>query len=243
MHKYRLLLAYDGTGFCGWQQQPQGKSVQQAIATALSKILAGEKVRVLAAGRTDRGVHAEGQVAAFSAAQVLDCAKITRSLNSMLAPAICVRACDVVPENFHPIHAAQAKVYRYRIRNATQSNPFTHAYEWHVPHPLDLPAMRYAATQLLGKHDFTSFCAADSHARTKVRTLHEVRIDTQGELIELWFTGDGFLKQMVRTITGTLVAIGLGRELDCAKILPQHNRQTAAATAPARGLTLMQVVY
>ena len=242
-HRYRLLLAYDGTSFCGWQQQPQGNSVQQTIATALGKILAGEKVQLLAAGRTDRGVHAEGQVAAFSSTRVLDCAKITRSLNSMLAPKICVRACDAVPENFHPIYDARAKIYRYRIRNDTPPNPFTQAYEWYLPRPLNVPAMQRAAPQLLGKHDFSSFCATDSHARTKVRTLHELRIEQNDVMIELWFTGDGFLKQMVRTITGTLVAIGIGRQLNCADILQQRNRQAAAATAPARGLTLTQVVY
>lgn len=243
MHKYRLLLAYDGTGFCGWQQQPQGKSVQQAISLALSQILAGAAVQLLAASRTDRGVHAEGQVAVFSSTRVLDCAKVQRSLNAMLAPKICVRACDAVPENFHPIYAAQAKVYRYRIRNTAQLHPFTYAYEWHMPRPLDVTAMQRAATQLLGKHDFTSFCSVDSNARTKVRTLQALHIEQDGVMIELWFTGDGFLKQMVRTITGTLVAIGLGRELDCAKILQYRHRQAAAATAPAQGLTLMRVVY
>lgn len=243
MHKYRLLLAYDGTDFCGWQQQPQGNSVQQAIAKALSKILAGEKVCLLAAGRTDRGVHAEGQVAAFSTTQALNPVKVQRSLNSMLAPQIGVHACDAVPENFHPIYDAQAKIYRYRIRNTIQHDPFTHAYAWHLPRPLNLPAMQRAALQLLGRHDFSSFCAADSHARTKVRTLRALRIEQDGVMIELWFTGDGFLKQMVRTITGTLVAIGLGRQFNCTNILQQRNRQAAATTAPAQGLTLMQVLY
>lgn len=243
MHKYRLLLAYDGTDFCGWQQQPQSNSVQQAIATALNKILAGEAVQLLAAGRTDKGVHAEGQVAVFSSTRVLDSTKVQRSLNAMLAPTICVRACEAVPENFHPIYDAQAKIYRYRIRNTTHHDPFTHLYEWHIPRPLNLDAMRRAATPLLGKHDFTSFCAADSNARNKVRTLHELRIEQDGVMIELWFTGNGFLKQMVRTITGTLVTIGLGRKLNCADILQCRDRQAAAATAPARGLTLIRVVY
>ena len=243
MHKYRLIIAYDGTGFCGWQQQSHGNSVQQTITVALRKILAGKVVQLLAAGRTDRGVHAEGQVAAFSTTRELNTAKVRHSLDAMLAPAICVRACEAVPENFHPIYDARAKIYRYCIRNTTQHDPFTHAYEWHIPSLLDLPAMQRAAAQLQGKHDFTSFCAADSNARSKVRTLHELRIEHNGEVIELWFTGDGFLKQMVRTITGTLVAIGLGHELDCADILPRRDRQAAAVTAPARGLTLMRVVY
>ena len=243
MHKYRFLLTYDGTDFCGWQQQPHGHSVQRAIAVALRKILAGETVQLLAAGRTDRGVHAEGQVAAFSTIQELNTAKVQHSLNTMLAPIICVRALDAVPETFHPIYAAWAKVYRYRIRNTAQPNPFTHAYEWHVPRPLDLSAMRHAVPQLLGRHDFTSFCAADSNVRDKVRTLQELRIEQDGVMIELWFTGDGFLKQMVRTITGTLVAIGLGRKFNCTHILQCRDRQAAAATAPAQGLTLMRVIY
>jgi len=243
MSKYRLLLAYDGTGFCGWQQQPHGNSVQQAITAALRKILAGRAVQLLAAGRTDKGVHAEGQVAAFSSTRELDTVKTQRSLNALLAPAICVRACASVPENFHPIYDARAKVYRYRIRTAAQHHPFTHTYEWHVPRPLDLTAMHRAAQQLSGRHDFTSFCAADSHARHKVRTLQELRVEHSKEVIELWFTGDGFLKQMVRTLTGTLVAIGLGRKLDCTQILQRRTRQAAAATAPAQGLTLMRVVY
>ena len=243
MHKYRLLLAYDGTDFCGWQQQPHGNSVQQVIAAALRKILAGEAVQLLAAGRTDRGVHAEGQVAVFSTTQEPNTAKVQRSLNAMLAPAVCVRACDTVPETFHPIYDARAKVYRYRIRNAARHNPFTHTYEWHVPSPLALNAMRHAAPQLLGRHDFSSFCAADSKVRDKVRTLQELRIEQDGVMVELWFTGDGFLKQMVRTITGTLVAIGLGHKLDCAHILHRRDRQAASATAPAQGLTLMRVVY
>ncbi len=243
MHKYRILLAYDGTDFCGWQQQPHGHSVQQAITAELRKILAGKTVQLLAAGRTDRGVHAEGQVAAFSTTQELNTAKVQCGLNTMLAPTICVRALDAVPETFHPIYAARAKVYRYRIRNTAQPNPFTHAYEWHVSRPLDLSAMRRAAHQLLGQHDFTSFCAADSNARDKVRTLQELRIEQDGVMVELWFTGDGFLKQMVRTMTGTLVAIGLGRKLNCTHILHRRDRQAAVATAPAQGLTLMQVIY
>ncbi len=243
MSRYRLLLAYDGTSFCGWQQQPHGNSVQQAISAALHKILAGEAVRLLAAGRTDKGVHAEGQVAVLSSTRVLNTAQVQRSLNALLAPAICVRACTAVPENFHPIYAARAKVYRYRIRNTAQHHPFTHAYEWHMPRPLDLSAMRRAAQQLVGRHDFTSFCAADSAARHKVRTLQELRIEQDAAVIELWFTGDGFLKQMVRTMTGTLVAIGLGHKLDCTHILQRRTRPAAAATAPARGLTLMQVIY
>ncbi len=243
MYKYRLRLAYDGTDFCGWQRQPHGNSVQQTISSALGKILAGDTVRLLAAGRTDRGVHAEGQVAVFDSARVLDPLRVQRSLNAMLAPRICVRACDTVPAHFHPIYDAQAKIYRYRVRTTPQHCPFTCAYEWHVPRPLAVSAMRRAAAPLVGKHDFTSFCATDSHARTKVRTLHELRVVHDAETIELWFTGDGFLKQMVRTITGTLVAIGSGRALDCAAILQRRARQAAAATAPARGLTLMQVVY
>ena len=243
MCKYRLLLAYDGSHFCGWQQQPHGNSVQQTITTALSKVLGGATVQLLAAGRTDRGVHAEGQVATFSSARPLLTAKVQRSLNAMLAPTICVRSLDKVATTFHPIYTARGKVYRYRILNQPEHDPFLRAYTWHVPRPLDLDAMRHAATQLLGQHDFSSFCATDSNARHKVRTLRELHIKVDNTSIELWFNGDGFLKQMVRTLTGTLVAIGLGRKLDCTQILQRHDRQAAAATAPAHGLTLMRVIY
>lgn len=237
-YKYLLSLAYDGHGFCGWQRQKNGLSVQEVIETALSKIC-NKKITVVGSCRTDSGVHALEQVAVFRVTRRLDIKKLQRSLNTMLAPAVCVRKIVSIPDSFHPIRDVRHKIYCYRILNTFYHDPFLHPYVWLVRKKLDLAVMQKASEKLIGKHDFTAFCATDSSARTRIRTLQKIDIVDKNPLVEIWFVGDGFLKQMVRIITGTLVEIGLGKGLDVEKILHQRDRRNAGITAPAKGLMLM----
>lgn len=241
-HKYLLCLAYNGHGFCGWQKQKNGLSIQEVVETALSKIC-NTKITIVGSCRTDAGVHALGQTAVFKTARQLDTKRLQRSLNAMLAPAICVREVVSVPNSFHPIHDVRRKIYCYRILNTFYHDPFLHPYMWLVRKKLNIAIMQKESKKMIGRHDFTAFCATDSSARTKIRTLQQIDIVDKNPLLEIWFAGDGFLKQMVRITTGTLVEIGLGKELNIEKILHQRDRCNAGITAPAKGLMLMSTTY
>ena len=242
-YTYRMTIAYDGSPFCGWQKQANGKSIQGQLEAALTKLFTSnlaQGIRTIGACRTDSGVHAYNQVVMFKSQTRLATDTLKR-LNCMLSPHISVKSCQPVEDDFHPVRDALGKIYLYRIVQGF--NPFYAPYTWRVLHSLDLSKMRTAASLLLGEHDFTSFCASDSSARTRVRRLHEIEIESQSEQLLFWFNGSGFLKQMVRTIVGTLVMIGGGKDMAIDKILAGKNRCLAGVTAPAHGLTLMQVYY
>lgn len=242
--KYRLDLQYIGTPFLGWQTQPQGGSIQDHLEGALTTILR-HKVRVTGAGRTDTGVHAEHQVATFTTSVPYAERAWIKSLHGLLPREIGISSLKPVDAAFHPILSAQGKAYRYRVWSGITRNPWLDSCSWQVVPSLDLAAMKAAAQALVGTHDFTSFCAVDSSAKTRERTVLRVAIESYGPLLEFWVVGRGFLKQMVRTMVGTLVDVGLGKYqvADIEAILEARDRRTAGRTAPAQGLTLVRVFY
>ncbi|NQW04328.1 MAG: tRNA pseudouridine(38-40) synthase TruA [Acidobacteria bacterium] len=244
MRVLRLLVAYDGTHYCGWQRQENGPTIQGALEDACASLL-GPSPSVTGAGRTDAGVHALGQVASVRVETTHATDAVRRALNVRLDPDIRVLdVTDAAPE-FHARFDATGKTYRYRIATTPLVSPFTHRYVWHVPQPLDLTAMRRAATDLIGRHDFSAVRSTGSEVSDAVRTLDRVEwIERAGELV-LEVHGDGFLRHMVRAIVGTLVEVGSGRRTaqSIPGLLASRDRGQAGETAPAQGLTLVSVDY
>jgi len=244
MRHVRLDVQYDGTNYAGFQVQPDQPTVQGTLEEALRRLL-GEAVRIVGASRTDAGVHALGQVVSFTTENVIPAERIVPALNALLPPDVAVTAAAEVPAEFHPRYGAQRKEYRYRVLNRVLPSPFIGRYAWHVPLALDVDAMAEAAEVLVGEHDFAAFCAAGGSAQTTVRTLYEVSVSRDDEVIEIGVAGNGFLYMMVRNIVGTLVEVGLGRmpAERVAAILASRDRSQAGPTAPAQGLTLVGVGY
>ncbi len=241
---YRLDLKYIGASFQGWQSQTNGSGIQDHLERALGIILR-HPTRTIAASRTDSGVHAEHQVAIFRTKMPFDPIRWLKSLNGILPPDIGVTGVTPIAPEFHPIYAARGKAYRYRLWQGATRHPMMCPYVWTMHRNVDIQAMRTAAEYLIGTHDFTSFCALDSSAKTRRRHILEVTIMEHGPLIDIWVIGKGFLKQMVRIIVGTLVEIGLGKRApeDMQKILLALDRKAAGITAPANGLTLIEIFY
>jgi tRNA pseudouridine38-40 synthase len=246
MTTYRLTLEYDGRDFAGWQVQPGGvRSVQGVLEEAI-RVATGQTVRAVGAGRTDAGVHAEGQVASAPIETDLDDASLHRAVGAGLPPDVALLALERVPDDFHALRDAKAKLYRYEIWNGATRSPLRAGRSWHVPAPLDVKAMRSAAGAFVGTHDFASFQVAGSEVETTVRTLFRLDVEgqTRGE-IRLHVEGEGFLRRMVRALAGTLVEVGRGqRRPDAmAGILAARDRGLAGRSAPAQGLTLVRVEY
>lgn len=243
-HVYRIDLSYIGSEFLGWQSQPQGNTVQDLLEKALSLVLR-EKIRVLGASRTDTGVHAEHQVATFRCANKVDTQQIQRSLSALLPPSIGVYGLREVNQDFHPIVHACSKLYRYRIWQGGSINPFIRPYVWTLPKQLDLSSLLSASSPLLGHHSFKSFCASDATVKTYERTIFDLQWVSRGPLLEFYVLGDGFLKQMVRSLVGTLVDVGAGRRSaqDMERLLKAEDRTKAGQTAPAGGLSLVNIFY
>ncbi len=244
----KLVLTYDGTDFVGWQRQKAGRSVQAVVEAAIAP-LAGRPVSVVGAGRTDAGVHALGQVAHVVLERAVDPAVAQRALNATLPPDVRVRAASEAPSDFHARFGARRKTYRYYIRRAPWVSPFEHRYVWHIANPLDDRAMAEAAARLVGQHDFAAFQSVGSRVETTERTISRLdvtcREDDEGALLVVEIEADGFLRQMARTIVGTLVEVGLGRRApdDVAAVLASRDRARAGPTAPAGGLFLVRVDY
>jgi len=246
MPTFRLTLEYDGTDFAGWQSQAQGeRTVQATLAAALAEI-AGGAVRVTGAGRTDAGVHAEGQVAAATCDTRLAAETLLRALNAHLPRDLAVVACEPAADGFDPRREAKGKLYRYAVWNDPVPSPLRRRRFHHMPGRLELAAMKDAATHLLGRHDFASFQGAGSSIPGTVRTLSRVEVagESGGEIL-LWLAGDGFLRHMVRNVVGTLLEVGAGRRPpgSLPALLAARDRTQAGPTAPARGLTLVRVDY
>jgi tRNA pseudouridine38-40 synthase len=249
----RLLIQYDGTEFVGWQRQETGTSIQGVIEDALAKI-EGSAVTLHGAGRTDAGVHAAGQVASARVTIALDDETLARALNANLPATVRVFDLVTVADDFHARFSARAKTYEYRIWNGAAVPPFVRQYVWHVPQPLAIDVMQRAADALVGEHDFAAFQGTGSTVHTTIRTVLSARCNTQniswyppsgGSLLAFEMRGEGFLRHMVRAITGTLVEIGLGRRAadDIPRLLASRDRSQAGRTAPACGLFLMRVEY
>ena len=246
----KLTIAYDGTGLVGWQRQASGTSVQGLLEEALAP-LEGGPVAVAGAGRTDAGVHALGQVASVTLHRDIAPDSVERAANMHLPPVVRVLAAEEVGPEFHARFRAAAKTYRYRIWNGDVLSPFERPFAWHKRWPmLDLAAMNAAAAMLVGTHDFAAFQATGSDIETTVRTIFSSSIEGRNErarepLITYEVRADGFLRHMVRTIVGTLVEVGRGREPAAwmGEVLESRERRRAGPTAPATGLFLVGVEY
>jgi tRNA pseudouridine38-40 synthase len=249
MRNLKLVLAYDGTDFCGWQVQPGAPSIQGTLASAIGR-LTGEKVLPQGSGRTDAGVHALAQVASFQTESVIPAANLAIALNDILPTSIRILQAAEIPPEFHARKSAKAKTYRYRIYREAICPPFLARYVWHYPYPLNFDAMREAAPLIEGKYDFTSFAAVDpekheSAPADNVRTVFssQWRHDRNEFIYEV--RGNGFLHHMVRNLVGTFILIGKGtlKPKDTVRILEAKERSAAGATVPARGLYLVGVEY
>jgi tRNA pseudouridine38-40 synthase len=244
MRNVKLVLEYDGTDLCGWQRQKGDPSVQQHLEEALSEMLKTE-VKVTGASRTDAGVHALGQVANFKTDSNIPLHGFRRGLNSSLPDSIAIVAAHEVGEEFHARFSARGKRYRYRILATSERAPLVRHRAWHRPRPLNLDAMRNAAPALLGEHDFSAFRATGCSANTPIRKVGRIDLNRDGQEIVLVVEGNAFLRNMVRIIAGTLVGVGEGRfdSSELSEILASGDRTRAGQTAPAHGLTLVEVFY
>ena len=246
LQTYKLTLTYRGSEFYGWQRQDPHPTVQLALETALKRIF-GKPVHVAGSGRTDRGVHALGQVASCALPASHSPATLLRALNFHLPPGVRVLSVQKAKPRFHARFSAKGKTYQYRIINSSFLHPMEIGRAWHVPRPLDLASMRRATRLFTGKHDFASFTSNPGYEReSTVRRLRSIRIQKKpGSVLELTFAGDGFLYRMVRNLVGALVKVGHGRLTvsELKKILAARSRSTAPPTAPAEGLYLLKVRY
>lgn len=245
-HNYRLTLAFDGTSYQGWQRQ---NSTDQTIQGTLERTCAAilrEPVRLIGSGRTDAGVHAEAMTAHFFTKKpILDGAAFRQLMNGTLPEDIRLLAIRPVAADFHSRYSAVGKIYRYQIDTGEKMDVFRRKYACHYTAPLDLAAMERAARYLEGTNDFSSFTIDRTPGKSKVRTIRAIRMEQQGNLLLIRYEGDGFLYNMVRILTGTLLEVGDGRKQaeDIPAILEKKQRAAAGFTAPAQGLFLERVLY
>jgi tRNA pseudouridine38-40 synthase len=247
---YRLLIQYDGSDFHGWQMQADLRTVQGELTRVLS-LLDSREVTIHGSGRTDAGVHAEGQVANVQLQREINPDKLRNAINGNLAGDLRVLYVDVVPDDFHARYSAKGKTYCYRVVAAAVMSPFWLRYAVQESRYLDLDRMRHSAERFLGAHDWTAFSAAQSDVESRVRTITQVdvlpRHDSRAhcDLVEVTVSADGFLRYMVRSIVGTLLAVGRN-EIDPVTVeraIEHGDRSLVGATAPAHGLTLVSVKY
>lgn len=239
-----MLLAYDGTAYRGWQVQPEGDTVQGRVEEALSR-MAKSPVSVVAAGRTDAGVHARGQTAHFRLEGSIPTEGILRGLNAMLPGDIRVRAVEEAPAGFHARYSARSKTYRYHLDRAPVPLPFRSRFTVHYPHVLDRDALDEAASSFLGEHDFAAFRASSCSAKTTTRHVIDSRwLDDECELV-FEVTATGFLQHMIRTMVGTMLEIGRGKRAPAAitRLFESGDRTRSGPTAVAKGLHLVHVDY
>ena len=251
MRNLKVILAYDGSEFSGWQVQPDAVTVQGTLASAIGRIT-GEKVLPQGSGRTDTGVHALAQVMTFATESSVPTENFVKALNDILPSSLRVLQVSDVPAEFHARHSARAKTYRYRVYREAICPPFLARYVWHYPYPLEEKAMMRAAPLVVGEHDFTSFAAVDAERGSEDEPVSNVRCifssawARSGDELIYTVRGSGFLHHMVRNLVGTFVLVGKGKTLqveDLTRILEARNRSAAGPTAPACGLYLVSVEY
>jgi tRNA pseudouridine38-40 synthase len=244
MRHLKLIIGYDGTDFHGFQRQAGLRTVQEELERTLTKLL-GHAVAVKAAGRTDAGVHAEGQVVSFRTDNPIPTHRLPVALNGLLPADIVAKKATEVAPDFHPRFDATSRVYRYLIDNRPTPSALLRRYAWHIPEPLDVEAMRQAARWLLGVHDFASFHASGSELGTTVREMKRLHIAKRDGIIVITLEANAFLYHMARIIVGTLVEIGLGKRHpeEMRQILDARDRTVAGKTAPPHGLCLWRVKY
>jgi len=256
--KIRLVIAYDGLAFHGWQRQSGLQTVQACLEEAVAGIT-GEPATIYGSGRTDAGVHALGQVAHFVTSRAIPSGNLQKALNDVLPPQVRILSSEEAPLGFHARYAARSKLYRYRILQAEVCLPFAWRYVWHYPLPLDRRRISAAAKSFLGEHDFTSFAAsagansepdsasAGSESKSMVRRIISSRVlwSERRKILAYEVEGSGFLHHMVRNMVGTLVEVGRGalQPGDIDRILKARDRKAAGPTAPAQGLCLVRVIY
>jgi tRNA pseudouridine38-40 synthase len=250
---WKLVLAYDGTDFGGWQVQPNQATIQGELSNGIERVT-GERLLPQGSGRTDAGVHALGQVASFGLSAPIPPANLMRALNKTLPESIRILAAELAPSGFHARHSAVGKTYEYRIFRGEICPPSLARYVYSLNWPLNVEAMAKAARHVIGEHDFTSFAASDPDLssreagqgeRNSIRTIHESSWATQADHLIYRVTGSGFLHHMVRNLVGTFLDVGRGTLAadSISKIIAARSRSAAGSTAPARGLFLISVKY
>lgn len=244
MKRIKLIVAYDGTNYCGWQIQPNGVTIEQKLNEALSGLL-GVDTKVTGASRTDAGVHSLGNVCVFDTDSRMPAEKFSYALNSRLPEDIVVQASCEVSADFHPRFSKSQKTYEYRILNRTFRMPQRRLDTYFYYHPLDEGRMQKAADYLAGEHDFKSFCSIHSQAETTVRRVDSCTVKRDGDIVTIRIIGNGFLYNMVRIIAGTLIRVGSGelQPEQIPAILAAKDRAAAGPTAPPQGLTMIGIEY
>lgn len=245
MKNYKILIQYDGTRYKGWQVQNSTDQTIQGKIQAVLEQLAVHPIEVIGSGRTDAGVHAIGQVANFHIEDSFTKEEILEYLNRYLPMDIAVLSIEEVPERFHSRFSAIRKTYVYRIHTSSIPDVFERKYKYTYTEKLDVSRMKEAAAQLIGTHDFMAFCGNKKMKKSTVRTLMAIEITEKENELMISYTGDGFLQQMIRIMTGTLIEVGTGRKepKDMIKILESKDRSKAGYTVPAEGLALYEVIY
>lgn len=244
MRNIKLTIEYDGRDFNGWQKQPNKLNIQGTIEKAIEEIT-GEQVELNASGRTDAGVHAIAQVANFKTNSKLPIEKIPVAINSKLKKSIIIKCAEEVEEKFHSRLACKKKTYRYIINNSYNGTAIYRNLECHIPQKLNVEDMKKAAKYFEGEHDFKAFKASGTSSKSSVRIIYKAEVYKNGDRIYIELTGNGFLYNMVRIISGTLVDVGLGkiRPQDIESIIKNGKRENAGKTLPAHGLYLVEVNY
>lgn len=246
MVRYKAIIAYDGTNYCGFQSQNNGKTVQGELEKTLTKFNNGKYVAIHGSGRTDSGVHAEGQVIHFDLPQQRDEEKLRHAFDTQSPADIAVKSVEMVSENFHARFNANGKTYHFYVDTARPRSPFTRYYAAFFPYDLDIKKMQAAAELLKGTHDYSGFCATGTDMEDKVRTVYEATVEEfEPGRLRFTFSGNGFLYKMVRIMVGTLLKIGNDRMAveNITRILETKDRNLAGPTAHPEGLYLMEVRY
>jgi tRNA pseudouridine38-40 synthase len=245
MRNIKLTIEYDGCAYHGWQIQPGLRTIQGVMREQIAQITQGE-VNLIGAGRTDAGVHALAQVATFKTENTIALTSLQRGLNGLLAPDIVITAAEEVDEQFHARFSARSKVYEYRILNQPYPSAIGRRYAWFIHHELALPSMRGCGATLIGSHDFSSFRASGDESRHAIREVFCLEIERrEGNVIVVVIEANAFLREMVRSIVGTLVDVGRGKTSceEFQEIFQARDRRRAGMTAPAHGLFLTEVKY
>ncbi|ULT59665.1 tRNA pseudouridine(38-40) synthase TruA [Neobacillus drentensis] len=245
MQRYKSIISYDGSSFFGYQVQPKKRTVQYELETALAKMHKGEHIKVFASGRTDAGVHAKGQVIHFDSPLPISVERWQIALNSLLPQDLSVLSVIKVDSSFHARFDTIGKEYRYVLQLTKIRDPFQRNFSVLYPFDLNIEAMKEASRFFIGTHDFTSFCSAKTEVEDRVRTIETIDFLQDEDFLTLRFVGNGFLYNMVRILTGTLLEVGSGklRPEEIADILVKKDRRFAGKTAPAQGLYLWKVFY
>ena len=245
MRNIKLTIEYDGKDFNGWQKQPNKLNIQGEIERAIEIITGGEKVELIASGRTDAGVNALGQVANFRTESTMPIEKMAYAINSQLKKAIRVQKAEEVDEKFHSRYTCKKKTYRYTINNSEQGSAIFRYMQYHYPVKLDENKMNEGVKYLIGEHDFKSFKASGTSSKSSVRTIYDAKVWREGDLIHIELTGNGFLYNMIRIIAGTLIEVGEGaiEPAEVKEILEAKDRSRAGKTVSPSGLCLMGVEY